>query len=294
MFRVCTFIILLFSINTLWGCSSYRALMRPKSLIEHSQFVQACGADNKKCVPAPNPQKGALDLDTFKFSKDDKKTAYSMSAEGSEARNRLQDILFERSDVSCGCFLDDLYARVAARKTILKTTSLLSSTAAAIVTGEDAQKILAGLGGVAVGTDAIIDSEIMQNQMSTLIINQINTSRSQIKKEIDKKRSNDTNIYSVDAAIYDVGRYHKSCSFTSAITELTKNSSRTFVTRAEIVENISKAEKEKEAIVKKIDEIKSSGNTPKDEKLLSIYYNDLLLIQSRIQNLKFRQDITAD
>ena len=294
MNKICIPIIMMFVVNNLVaGCTFYHSLMRPQSLIEHSQYVVE-DKKNNKCKAAPNPQDGALDLDTFKFSKDDKETAYNEAVEDEEARNRLQDVLLERSDTACGYFLDNLYARVAARKTFLKTTSLLSSTAAAIVTGDDAQKILAGLGGVALGTDSIIDAEIMQNQMSTLLITQINTIRNQIKGEIYKRRIDEKSSYSVDAAILDVGRYHKACSFTSAITALTKNSSRTFITRSEIDKEIKDLESKKEKIIEKIGELNKIDNAKRDQAVLDNYHKDLEKVQKRIDSLNLQRDITTD
>jgi hypothetical protein len=140
-------------------------------------------------------------------------------------RNRLQDLLITRSEASCGPYKDELYARVAARKGTLSTIALLTSGAAAIVGGNAAKSILAGVGAAATGVDAIIDAEVLQNQFITIILKQIDTLRDEKMVKIDAARMDGATptpnaSYSVDAAIRDVVEYHAKCAFLPAIVEL--------------------------------------------------------------------------
>jgi hypothetical protein len=96
-----------------------------------------------------------IDLKEYRFDDSagngDATTAYARASGNPEDRNRLQDVLLESSDNACADFKDQMYARVAMRKVTLSTTALLSAGAAAIVGGDLAQKILAGVAASAVG-----------------------------------------------------------------------------------------------------------------------------------------------
>jgi hypothetical protein len=207
-------------------------LTRPEPLIRAQGYVQTTdpGATSASVVPAPDPIDAPLDLDSFKFRKDGTVTAYVSAQTDPEARNELQDILITRSDVACAAFEDALYRRIAARKFVLTTTALVTSTAAAIVGGETARSVLAGIAATSVGVDAIIDSEFLQNQLVTLVNRQITSQRKDILDHIKSRRgpqnSESTTDYSAGEAVRDVERYHLACSFVAAIDELTKNVSK--------------------------------------------------------------------
>lgn len=191
------------------GCAGYTSnLMRPDDLSTKT-------AEQRK----------PIDLNTFQFPGSDI-NAYSAASTDAGTRNRLQDILIEHSDTSCTEFKDDMYARVAARKVGLQTTALLTAGAAAIVGGDTAQQILAGVGAAAVGFDAIVDAEVLQNQLITAVATQIDTTRTTIRTEIETKRRTTAGgpvavaSYSIDQAIRDVNRYHTACGFLPAIQTL--------------------------------------------------------------------------
>lgn len=191
------------------GCAGYTSnLMRPDDL-------------STKTTEHRKP----IDLKTFKFPGSDT-NAYNAASTNAETRNRLQDVLIEHSDTSCTEFKDEMYARVAARKVGLQTTALLTAGAAAIVGGDTAQQILAGVGAAAVGFDAIVDAEVLQNQLIAAVATQIDTTRTTIRAEIETKRQTSAGgqvavaTYSVDQAIRDVNRYHTACGFLPAIQTL--------------------------------------------------------------------------
>lgn len=198
------------------GCAGYTSnLMRPNDL-------------STKVAEQREP----IDLNTFRFPGPPAvpgtpvTLAYTEASGDPQKRNRLQDILIEHSDTTCTEFKDLMYARVAARKVGLQTTALLTAGAAAIVGGDTAQKILAGVGAAAVGFDAIVDAEVLQNQLITAVATQIDTSRTTIRTEIESKRKTTAGApvavsnYSIDEAIRDVNRYHTACGFLPAIQAL--------------------------------------------------------------------------
>ncbi len=216
-----------FAATLLAGCDYARSLMRPVDLTERAQGR------------AGDPTKEPLDLDTFTFPDDSSETAYKMATTNALARDRLQDTLIKRSNVACAHFQDDMFVRVAGRKVALKTTALLTGTAAAIVQGGLASSILAGVGAAAIGTDAIMDAEILQEQLITIIVAQMDTSRATILSEIEGRRVDQggrtaTSVYSVDQAVRDAGRYHVACGFLPAIVALADKAKTPTPTRASL------------------------------------------------------------
>lgn len=235
------------------GCSYYAGMMRPTALVSHSSYVECKTGENNNtnCENVANLSNAPLDLDTFKY--DSSETIAYLEADSDKMkRNRLQDVLIDRSNTACGRFLDELYSRVTVRKSILATTALLASAAGAIVTGENAQRILAGTSASAIGFDAIMDSTVLQNQMVTLLVSQIQTARKGIRLEIAAKREKEPSEYSIDEAILDVGRYHEACSFIYAVTELTKTANKPLITKTKISEELASVVSKRENMLQEL------------------------------------------
>ncbi|MDJ0942440.1 MAG: hypothetical protein QNJ30_03195 [Kiloniellales bacterium] len=230
------------------GCS----LVNSNKLMRADAYVTQGSAQIKD-----GKVKDPINLDSFKFNVGDTESAYSKASKAQNGvdRNRLQSFLLRLSDVNCARYVDDMYARVAARKVVLKSITLLSGSAAAVVSGELAKSVLGAVSAVATGTDAILDAEILQNQVITLVATQINAQRASIAAEIRRKREeadqqgNQSLVtYSLEGAIHDVDRYHQACGFLPAIVELTKESQRVRVTKASLDAERGKLMKEKDDI----------------------------------------------
>lgn len=296
------------SLILLAGCEYTDRLMRPASLTERSE------------INAVDPKEKPLNLDTFRFSgpgavtpraatpgaatpgaatpdadasaaaapeadasKATDETAYVQAIDDPVARDRLQDVLIERSDVACAAFQDKMFARVATRKVGLTSLALFTSTAAAILGGDTSGRILAGVGAAAVGSDAILDAEVLQNHLITIIISQMNTSRTTIQSEIEGRRREDgqratTSDYTVDAAMRDAGRYHAACGFLPAVVALADKAKTPVPTAASIVAQREALEEELAVLDKKL----VDGLNPNIE---NIYNDRMLAIRDRLSVL---------
>ena len=279
------------SLILLAGCEYTDRLMRPASLTERSEinavdpkekplnldtfrFSGPGAATPRAATPraaapgastpgastpgaaTPDADASAAAASQADASKATGETAYVQAIDDPVARDRLQDVLIERSDVACAAFQDKMFARVATRKVGLTSLALFTSTAAAILGGDTSGRILAGVGAAAVGSDAILDAEVLQNHLITIIISQMNTSRTTIQSEIEGRRREDgqratTSDYTVDAAVRDAGRYHAACGFLPAVVALADKAKTPVPTAASIVAQREALEEELEVLDKK-------------------------------------------
>ena len=301
------------SLILLAGCEYTDRLMRPASLTERSEinavdpkekplnldtfrFSGPGAATPRAAAPgaatpgAATPGAATPDADASAAaapqadaSKATGETAYIQATDDPVARDRLQDVLIERSDVACAAFQDKMFARVATRKVGLTSLALFTSTAAAILGGDTSGRILAGVGAAAVGSDAILDAEVLQNHLITIIISQMNTSRTTIQSEIEGRRREDgqratTSDYTVDAAVRDAGRYHAACGFLPAVVALADKAKTPVPTAASIVAQREALEEELEVLDKKL----VDGLNPDIE---NIYNDRVLAIRGRLSVL---------
>ncbi|MEE8332895.1 MAG: hypothetical protein V3R85_03520, partial [Alphaproteobacteria bacterium] len=164
-----------------------------------------------------------VNLDTFRFSGDDKNgdTALKKARDSKRDRDGLQSILMGRSVTKCTNFQKFLYAVHGTRKLALRSVALALSGAGAIFTGGTSQALSAASTGIQ-GFDEAYDAEILQQQSITLILQTINISRTALANEIKENRKGDKKAYPAEEAIYDVERYHSLCSLTKAISKLAK------------------------------------------------------------------------
>lgn len=286
------------SLILLAGCEYTDRLMRPASLTERSE------------INAVDPKEKPLNLDTFRFSgpgaatpraaapqanasaaaapeadasKATGETAYVQAIDDPVARDRLQDVLIERSDVACAAFQDKMFARVATRKVGLTSLALFTSTAAAILGGDTSGRILAGIGAAAVGSDAILDAEVLQNHLITIIISQMNTSRTTIQSEIEGRRREDgnpvgPNDYTVDAAVRDAGRYHAACGFLPAVVALADKAKTPVPTAASIAA-------QKDALQQQLSDLETKIAAASDESVKDGYVERAQIINQRLFTL---------
>ena len=286
------------SLILLAGCEYTDRLMRPASLTERSE------------INAVDPEEKPLNLDTFRFSgpgaatpraaapqanasaaaapqadasKATGETAYVQAIDDPVARDRLQDVLIERSDVACAAFQDKMFARVATRKVGLTSLALFTSTAAAILGGDTSGRILAGVGAAAVGSDAILDAEVLQNHLITIIISQMNTSRATIQSEIEGRRTEGgqqvgTDGYTVDAAVRDAGRYHMACGFLPAVVALADKAKTPVPTVASIAA-------QREALVEELNGLNQKLAGSLDPNIREIHDDRVQVIKNRLSVL---------
>lgn len=221
----------------LTGCESLpagmRAPMRPTTLVDYNlrlsyvdqqngrtvTALPAASAAGETVAPQPSAFSGRyvplIDWDILDFAQ--RSTAN---------RDFVQDALMQRSDVLCEAFIDDLYVRVSHRKLFLGEIAMVASTVGAFAGGQAAQALNL-VSALAQGTDTLSDSTLMQNQLVSLIANQIQANRTRIRDQIIANRKNATlTDYSVALALRDAQSYHQACSFMSGVTSLAVTSNK--------------------------------------------------------------------
>jgi hypothetical protein len=175
---------------------------------------------------AADTHSGAINLDCFRFPEDNDvkygasdQTAYRRVATGAVddgtrvLRNRLGAILIKKSDDICTLELGRLVANEGTANAALTTLDSFFSTAATIVTGEQAKSILSGLAGAANTGRTTLRAEVYRNALSTAIARAITNERAKQMAGIQQKLTKGTADYTVDQMIVDVNAYHQICSF---------------------------------------------------------------------------------
>lgn len=140
-------------------------------------------------------------------------------------RDFTQDALLQRSDVLCERYLDSMYFRVTLRRTIFGQIGQVASAVGAFSGAGQGANIAALVANIAGGTNNLMDAEILQSQMITLITKQIKTNRDQILGQIMTARvtrdePTSTTKYPLSLALRDAMNYHQQCSFLAGITGL--------------------------------------------------------------------------
>lgn len=180
------------------------------------------------------------------------KVANADDADKVELRNRLQVLLMERSDRICEAHKGAIVADAAAVNFALGTATTLFSTTAAVVGGELAKSILAGVAAASSAEQNLINQEVFRERFATSIVKSIDENRKAVADAIADHRDDTYAAYTIDDAIRDVGIYHFRCSFYQGLKFLEEAVSRSGLNRDEL---LSRAARLREEI---------ASNTPAD------------------------------
>ncbi|MDW3098138.1 MAG: hypothetical protein R8J41_08585 [Alphaproteobacteria bacterium] len=148
------------------------------------------------------------------------KTAYEEAQADPIARNLLQDELIRRSNRFCAVFKDRIYLLDSSIGFSLQSLAGATAIASTVVGGKSGAEILSATAGTLTGTNAIFDSEFLQNQFTGALVAQINKDRTEWLKKIRASQSRNQNAYTVAQAITEVQEYHYSCTIISALSGL--------------------------------------------------------------------------
>ncbi|MBR9972195.1 hypothetical protein [Magnetospirillum sulfuroxidans] len=145
------------------------------------------------------------------------------AADAAACRNRLMDHLIMLSDQRCAAHKAAIEANAAGSNFVFSTVTTLLGGAGAIVTGADAARALAGAAGATSGVHANWNESIYQKNVAAAIVGKIDDMRNSLRQKMMVTSSNKDVVYSVDAMLADVYRYHDACSFYSGIMNLARN-----------------------------------------------------------------------
>jgi len=195
--------------------------MRPVALVDYSITASYADPATGTVTPIAQPVAGlstkhvpVLDLSEI------------VQASTPVQRDFIQDALLQRSDVLCQSYLDGLYFRVAARRAVLSEIAQIASAIGAFSTAGQGPSIAALIANIAGGTNNVMDSEILQSQLITLITKQIESNRTQVLGMIMAARQDANRLpvplanYPLSLALRDAMSYHQQCSFVQAISGL--------------------------------------------------------------------------
>jgi hypothetical protein len=173
--------------------------------------------------------RGAIDLDCFKFPEDGRyaldpayahlseRYAYDLAAgtgdEAVHARNRLAAILMKHADDVCTLEKGRLVATESSANGLLSFLTSAFAGASTVVGGEQAKTILGGLAGLSNATRANVNETFYRNQLTQAINKVLDEERNRIRTQIDISRGKALTAYTVDDMILQVNAYHHGCSF---------------------------------------------------------------------------------
>ncbi len=153
-----------------------------------------------------------VDLNCFQFP-GSQKPAYQDAVSDQTARNRLVSLLMARSDTICTEEMGELSANEATTTFGLDVISTAATTAANIVTGDQARQILTGAGTLAGASRSHVSADIYRQTVSHAISRAIFLERQRLRSAIEGRFTQTHSEYVIDQAIRDVVEYHNTCSF---------------------------------------------------------------------------------
>lgn len=139
--------------------------------------------------------------------------AYSRAATNRVDRNRLTEILLKHSDDICTTEMGRITANQATVNASLNILATGATTVANIVTGDQAQSILTGIGTFAGASRSHINADVYRNVFAHAISRAITTERDKQRDAIVARYNEEPETFTIDAAIRAVNRYHGQCSF---------------------------------------------------------------------------------
>jgi len=128
-------------------------------------------------------------------------------------RNRLAAILVKQADDICTVEKGRLVRSETGVNFLLSFLTTSLSSAAAIVTGERAKSILAGLATGSSATQTNFNSTFYKNQLTQAISKSMDTERARLLALLNGKQGEKAQTFTVDDMIREVNRYHQACSF---------------------------------------------------------------------------------
>lgn len=178
-----------------------------------------------------DPERTVITNDTFDESYYDKLTLSQKSellnraflqannsSQNLARRSQIQDRLIAASNQRCNLYSTYLTRLSNFNNSIFGTATTILGGAGAIVTGEQAARVLSGLAGITSGSRAELNQAIFDNVASSIIIPGIEKNRAAILKDImDIKRPKDMKTYTVEAAVADAIHYHGACNINAGI-----------------------------------------------------------------------------
>jgi hypothetical protein len=138
-------------------------------------------------------------------------------------RNRLGSLLMKHSDDICIASIGRAANNEAVTNAALNTLTTTLATVASIVTGQEAQRILAGGAAISSGTRDHVNAAVFRNVLVSAVSRAIGDERRTLANRIQEHMTQQTTAnYDADTMIRDINVYHQSCSFIRGLELVTR------------------------------------------------------------------------
>lgn len=142
---------------------------------------------------------------------------------GRRERNRVQDQVFNASQLACTLFKRNIRVQQQKGDFLAGAATTVLGGLGAIFTSASTARALAGSAGITSGVGAEFRQAHFANLAAEVITAGIDAKRSNIYDQIDKRRHNATEgslaLYSMENAIHDAIRFHAACSIDAGFQE---------------------------------------------------------------------------
>jgi hypothetical protein len=202
---------------TVAGCSHTGRLARVDPASITAQVSERSPCELVSLYKGDQPQ--SIDLDCYKFNRDDPKTAYRLASDpgGKPYRNRLQNVLLNQANFVCQLQKGRMYANRATLDSALDFTSAGFSAASTIVGGELAKSILSAVAGLSTATRGNLNANIYQNQLVPALSRVMDAERKDVLIALSARSKQSLEDFDVDDMVRLVNEYHQACSFEKGV-----------------------------------------------------------------------------
>lgn len=142
---------------------------------------------------------------------------YSYAGSLEDRRSRLQDRIVAASDQRCNTYKNYLRRIETTQQSWLGSLTTILGGAGAISTHTATVRAFSGLAGISSGVGAELRQSYFSNLATQVIVPGIELARQDLRREMLSKRNQAASVYTVEAAIADVSRYHGACSMNAGI-----------------------------------------------------------------------------
>jgi hypothetical protein len=147
------------------------------------------------------------------------KSAIAAAQKDVSLRNKLKDVLIERSNRICA----SNKAQIASTKDTvsfgLGAAGAVAGGVGGVVSGV-AANVMSSVSGLMSGLEGLAAKNYWQGAMDYAIMQQITTAREAKVKVIDASDKDPLKTFSVEQMLRQVSEYHEDCSFTQAVTTI--------------------------------------------------------------------------
>lgn len=144
-------------------------------------------------------------------------------------RNQAVVGLITVADELCLEHFRSIYGNEAAYNLLFGSLTNLFAGAATVASGEATKTLLAGLAAFSSAERSLINETVYKTMVAQAVTKKIRDAKTEQRKAILKKITNDIDHYSMDESLLDVIEYHQTCSFMfgleKALEEGTQNNS---------------------------------------------------------------------